>query len=229
VLLGADYSQIELRVLAHLSGDAQLIDAFRAGQDIHARTAARIFHCPEPAVTPDQRRTAKVVNFGLLYGMGAFRLSRDLRVPMSEAQSIIDEYFGAFPAVRAYLDGTVRQAREHGFVTMMSGRHRTIEGIASGNRNERAGAERMALNAPIQGTAADVIKVAMVRLRQRLRDSALDARMVLQVHDELLLEVRADHADAVAPIVRETMEQACVLDVPLVVEVKTGRAWSDVH
>ena len=227
--VSADYSQIELRVLAHLSGDQQLIEAFRRDLDVHAWTAARIFHCDEGVVTPDQRRVAKVVNFGLLYGMGAFRLARDLKVSMGEAQRVIDDYFGAFPAVRRYLDGIIATARETGRVTMMSGRHRAIEGIKASNRNERNAAERMALNAPIQGTAADIIKVAMVRLRDRLRADRFDARMVLQVHDELVLEVREGQGDAVAAVLREVMESAMALAVPLKVEVGRGHVWSELH
>jgi DNA polymerase-1 len=225
--VAADYSQIELRVLAHLSGDGQLAEAFHAGLDIHRRTAARLFHAGEAEVTPDQRRVAKVVNFGLLYGMGAFRLGRDLKIPVGEAQGIIDEYFAAFPDVRRYLDGTLETARATGRVPMLSGRHREIPGISSSNRNERLAAERMALNAPIQGTAADVIKVAMVRLRERLLADRLDARMVMQVHDELVLEVRDGQADAVAAVLKEVMEGAYALSVPLVVEVGRGKVWSD--
>lgn len=226
-LVSADYSQIELRVLAHMSKDPQLAEAFRSGADIHRRTAARIFHVEEDDVTPEQRRAAKVVNFGLLYGMGPYRLSRDLKISVHEAQSIIDEYFSAFPAVRTYLDWILETARNTGRVPMLSGRHRLIEGINSRDRNERAAAERMALNAPIQGTAADVIKAAMVNLRERLRAEGLDARLVMQVHDELILEAREGQGDRVAAVLKEVMENAYELSVPLVVEVSRGRSWAD--
>ncbi len=227
--VSADYSQIELRVLADLSGDESLVDAFRRGVDIHARTAARVFHCDESAVTPDQRRTAKVINFGLLYGMGAFRLGRDLKIPMAEAQHVIDDYFGAFPSVRRYLDSTLTLARTDGFVTTASGRRRPIEGIHATHRTERAAAERMAQNMPIQGTAADIIKIAMVRLRDRLLADGLPARLVLSVHDELVLETREGTGDAVAAVLREVMENAWPLSVPLAVEVGRGHVWSVLH
>jgi DNA polymerase-1 len=227
--VSADYSQIELRVLAHLSGDESLVDAFRSGLDIHARTAARIFHCDEAVVTPDQRRTAKVVNFGLLYGMGAFRLGRDLKIPQSQAQHIIDDYFGAFPSVRRYLDSTLELARTQGHVQTAFGRRRSIEGIAAANRNERAGAERMALNMPIQGTAADIIKIAMVRMRDRLLADGLPARLVLSVHDELVLETREGTGQEVAAVLREVMEGAWQMSVPLSVEVGRGHVWSKLH
>jgi len=227
--VSADYSQVELRVLAHLSQDAALVEAFATGADIHARTAARIFHCNEDAVTSDMRRTAKVVNFGLLYGMGAFRLSRDLKISQAEATSIIDEYFGAFPGVRRYLDETIALARATGSVRTMSGRPRLIEGIGATNRNVRAAAERMATNTPIQGTAADLIKTAMVHLSQRLRQTGLAARMVLQVHDELVLEAREGQGDAVAVLLRDTMENAGNLSVPLRVDVGRGHMWSELH
>lgn len=227
--VSADYSQIELRVLAHLSGDESLIEAFREGRDIHARTAARVFRCAEADVTPDMRRTAKVVNFGLLYGMGPFRLGRDLKIPQSEAKRIIDDYFGAFPRVRAFLDGTLESARTSGFVMTLTGRRRAADGINASKHQERASAERMALNMPIQGLAADIIKVAMVRLRERLLEAGLDARIVLQVHDELVLECAQDQADRVADLLRDTMQGAYPLSVPLAVEVGRGRVWSDLH
>jgi DNA polymerase-1 len=227
--VSADYSQIELRVLAHLSGDPALVSAFRSGIDIHARTASRIFHCEEAAVTPDQRRTAKVINFGLLYGMGAYRLARDLGIPNAEAQHFIDDYFAAFPGVRVYLDATIAGAREKGSVATLSGRRRAIEEIGSHNHNLRSAAERMATNTPIQGTAADILKIAMVRLREKLASAGLDSRMVLQVHDELVLEVREGAGFAVSELLRTEMEAAFDLAVPLVVEVGRGRDWADLH
>jgi len=223
--LSADYSQIELRVLAHLSGDEELIRAFEQGADIHARTAARVFGCDEARVTPEMRRFAKTINFGLLYGMGAFRLARDLGISQTEAQRFISDYFAAFPKVRGYLNGVVEEARRNGFVSTITGRRRRIEGLDDRNHNLRAAAERMALNTPIQGSAADIIKAAMVRLRERLR--GLDARMVLQVHDELVLEVREGAAEQVGRLVREVMESAWPLRVPLKVDLKHGRRWSE--
>ncbi len=227
--VSADYSQIELRVLAHLSQDAALIEAFATGADIHAQTAARIFHCDEAQVTPDMRRTAKIINFGLLYGMGAFRLARDLRIGRTEADAFIAEYFAAFPGVRRYLDETILRARDEGSVATLSGRRRAIEGIAASNHNLRTAAERMATNTPIQGTAADLIKEAMVRLDQRLREGRVQARLVLQVHDELVLEAREGQGDAVAAILRDCMEGAGNLAVPLRVDVGRGRVWSELH
>ena len=227
--VSADYSQIELRVLAHLSGDESLIQAFCEGRDIHAWTSARLFHCEESEVTPEQRRAAKAINFGLLYGMGAFRLSGDMGLSRGEAQRFIDDYFKAFPGVREYLDHTIEQAREEGVVRTLSGRVRPLEDLTSSNHNRRTAAERMATNPPIQGTAADIIKVAMVRLREKLLEKGLDARMALQVHDELVLEVREGLGDEVAGLLAEVMEGAWQLDVPLKVEVGRGRVWSELH
>lgn len=226
-LLSADYSQIELRVLAHLSRDDALIEAFRQGADIHSRTAARVFRVPEADVTSDMRRFAKTINFGLLYGMGAFRLARDLGIDQAEAQRFIEEYFAAFPRVRQYLEGVVEGARRDGLVRTIAGRRRAIEGLHDRNHNVRSAAERVALNSPIQGSAADIIKVAMVRLRERLRESRLNARMVLQVHDEVVVEVKEGETAEVGRLAREVMEEAWTLEVPLVVEVKVGKRWSD--
>lgn len=227
--VSADYSQIELRVLAHLSQDNGLINAFMSGADIHARTASQIFHCEEKDVTPEQRRIAKTVNFGILYGMSAFRLGRDLKISTHDAAKIISEYFSIFPDVKRFLEATISFARENGFVKTLTGRSRVIEGINSTNHNERSAAERMALNTPIQGTAADIIKVAMVRLRERLRSEGLDAHMVLQVHDELVLEVNNDEGDDASKLLKEVMENAFDLVVPLKVDVGRGKTWADLH
>ncbi len=218
-----------MRVLAHLSRDEALIEAFRQGVDIHARTAARVFRVTESGVTPDMRRLAKTINFGLLYGMGAFRLARDLGIDQAEAQRFISDYFAAFPKVKEYLEGVVEGARREGVVRTITGRRRAIEGLSDRNHNLRAAAERMALNTPIQGSAADIIKIAMVRLWERLRASGLDARMVLQVHDELVIEVREGQTAEVGSLVREVMEGAWALDVPLVVDLKRGRVWSELQ
>lgn len=227
--ISADYSQIELRVLAHLSEDSALIEAFLEGADIHARTAARVFKVPEAEVTPQMRRFAKTINFGLLYGMGAFRLARDLGISQGEAQRFIDDYFAAFPRVREYLFGVVESARQLGYVQTITGRRRMIEGLNDRNHNVRAAAERMALNTPVQGSAADIIKIAMVRLRDRLKRGGYDARLVLQVHDELVLEVREGQVEEVAGVMKEIMEQAWVLRVPLVVEISRGKVWSQMQ
>jgi len=227
--VSADYSQIELRVLAHLSGDEVLAEAFRTSADIHRRTAARLFHCAEDQVTPDQRRAAKTINFGVLYGMGAFRLGRDLRIPMAEAQHFIDDYFAAFPAVRSFLDRTLEEARTRGYVVTALGRRRRIEGLADRNHNLRAQAERMAINMPVQGTAADILKIAMVRVRERLRREMPEARLVLTVHDELIVETPEGSGDAVSDLLREEMTRAYPLRVPLSVEIGRGRSWSDLH
>ena len=196
--ISADYSQIELRVLAHLSKDQSLIEAFTQGADIHARTASKIFHVAQELVTADMRRTAKVVNFGLLYGMGAFRLGRDLKIPRGEAERLISDYFNAFPMVKVFLDKTVEDATKQGFVFTETGRRRSASGLVATNKLEQAATKRMVLNMPIQGLAADIIKIAMVRLRQALIDQNLDARIVMQVHDELVLESSTACGDQVA-------------------------------
>ncbi|HOU53951.1 MAG TPA: DNA polymerase I [Myxococcota bacterium] len=227
--ISADYSQIELRILAHLSGDQALAEAFQGSADIHRRTAARFFHCPEDQVTPDQRRAAKAINFGVLYGMGAYRLGRDLRIPIGEAQHFIDDYFAAFPAVRAFLDRTLEEARIRGYVVTALGRRRRIEGLSDRNHNLRAQAERMAINMPVQGTAADILKIAMVRVRDRLRIEVPEARLVLTVHDELIVEAPEGTGETVATLLREEMTRAFPLRVPLAVEIGRGRSWSDLH
>jgi len=229
VFVSADYSQIELRVLAHMSDDESLVDAFKLGKDIHSRTASMVYGCEEAAVTAEMRRTAKVINFGLLYGMGAFRLSGDLGISMAEAKRFIDDYFSAFPRVRGFLDSTMEFAKEKGYVETLYGRRREIEGILSKNRNTQAAAERMAVNTPIQGTAAEIIKVAMVRLRERLIREKLDARIVMQVHDELVLEANETQADKVAEVLGDEMRGACRLSVPLEAEIEQGRTWSELH
>jgi len=227
-LLAADYSQIELRVLAHLSGEPALAAAFARGDDIHRATAALVFGVAPELVSPEHRRAAKTINFGLIYGMGAFALGRDLKIPTAEAQRFIDAYFAGLPRVREYLEGTKETARRTGKVTTLFGRVRWIAGLDSGNPNVRGNAERMAINAPVQGTAADLIKLAMVRLHGELERRRLPARMLLQVHDELVLEVRSEAAAEVTALVREVMEGAAALSVPLKVDVGSGRSWADV-
>lgn len=223
LLVAADYSQIELRVLAHLAEEPTLIEAFAAGEDIHAATAALVFGVAPELVGPDQRRAAKTINFGLIYGMGAFSLGKDLGVSSAEAQRFIDGYFARLPRVREFIEATKAQARATGRVSTLFGRIRRIEGLDAPSPQLRGNAERQAINAPVQGTAADLIKLAMIRLFARLGRSA--ARMVLQVHDELIVEAPADDATAVGALMREVMEGVGDLRVPLRVDVGVGRSW----
>jgi DNA polymerase I len=229
VLLSADYSQIELRVLAHLSDDPALLDAFAHGEDVHQRTAAEVFGVAKEQVTSEMRRTAKAVNFGIAYGQSAFGLSQRLDLPTKEAQAIIDRYFARYAGVRTWLDRTIAQAKKDGAVTTLFGRRRLLPELKSRNFAARQGAERIAVNTPIQGTAADLIKLAMIRVAQRLADARLGARMVLQVHDELLFEVPASELEQVTPLVVGAMSEVGALKVPLVVDVGTGASWATAH
>lgn len=226
LLVAADYSQVELRLLAHLSGDAALIETFRRGEDIHRATAAKIFGIHPELVSPDQRRGAKTINFGILYGMGPFALAGQLGVPQGEAKSFIAAYFQQFPSIRACLDGILAKARETGATETILGRLRPIPGIADRNHAVRANAERMAMNAPFQGSAADLIKKAMISLDGRLRAEVPTARMLLQVHDELVLECDAADTPRVAAIAKETMEGVAALAVPLTVDTASGSDWA---
>ncbi|MBN1957848.1 MAG: DNA polymerase I [Desulfuromonadales bacterium] len=228
-LLSADYSQVELRVMAHMADVAALIESFLAGEDIHKRTAGEIFNVFPELVTDEMRRQAKTINFGVLYGMGAFSLAKDLGISRSEAQQFIDQYFQRYPAVLSYLEEKKAEAREHQYVTTILGRRCAIPEINSKNGAVRSYAERNAINYPIQGSAADIIKVAMVRLDKRLREENLQARMLLQVHDELVLEVPEDELELVKGIVRNEMEQAVSLDLPLKVDIGTGKNWAEAH
>jgi len=225
LLLAADYSQIELRVLAHLSGDPALAAAFAAGHDIHRATAALVFRVDPEAVTSEQRRAAKTINFGLIYGMGAYALGRDLGVPPGEAQGFIDAYFAGMPKVREWLDATRDEARRTGKVTTMFGRVRWISGLDSRNAAVRGNAERMAINAPVQGTAADLIKLAMIRLDRAL--GAGTTHLLLQVHDELVLEVDEGERASAAAEVRAAMEGVAELRVALRADTGAGRSWAD--
>ena len=229
VIVSADYSQIELRIMAHLCGDEHLIHAFREGIDVHAATAAKIFHLPVEAVSADQRRIAKTANFGIMYGISAFGLAQRLRIPRSEAKKIIDDYFASFPAIRSFIDRTVAAARENGYVETLFGRRRFIPDINSKNLTLRSLAERNAVNAPIQGTSADIIKIAMIRIDRRLRESGMAARMVLQIHDELLFEAPQTEAEALKEMVVSEMEGVIKLSVPLTVECKDGKNWLEAH
>ncbi len=226
VLLGVDYSQVELRLAAHMSGDAAMIAAFRAGQDIHAATAAAIYNVPIEQVTKAQRRHAKAINFGLIYGMSAFGLTRSSELTLAEAEDFVKAYFERFPGVKAYLDEMRRIAAQRGYVETLLGRRRYFPELQrTTNRNARNRAEREAINAPIQGTAADIIKLAMLRLPSALREAGLQAQILLQVHDELVLECPEQELDATVRVVRAVMEQAYSLRVPLVTEARYGQTW----
>jgi DNA polymerase-1 len=229
VLLAADYSQIELRIMAHLSGDESLRAAFTEDRDVHQATAAEVFECELTAVTADQRRTAKVINFGLIYGMSAFGLARNLGIERSAAQQYIERYFQRYPSVRRFMDNMRVQARELGYVETVFGRRLYLPDIRSGNPQLRQYAERAAINAPMQGTAADIIKRAMISVHEWCQDSGALARLIMQVHDELVLEVRADAIETVAAAVQDHMVEAATLSVPLRVEVGTGTNWDEAH
>jgi len=228
-ICSADYSQIELRVLAHLSGDENLLDAFASGADIHSRTAADVFGVFPEMVNPEMRRQAKVINFGVLYGMSAFGLARELGITQHQAQLYIDGYFRKYAGVRAYLDGILEGARRDGYVSTLLNRRRYLPEIASANMTVRQFAERMAVNTPIQGTAADLIKIAMIRIHRRLREEGLTARMIMQVHDELVFEVPATERETVLDRVKREMEGAYRLKVPLTVEIGFGANWDEAH
>lgn len=227
LLLSADYSQVELRVLAHLTQDPGLLEAFAHQEDVHASTAAALFDLPVDRVTPEQRRVAKTVNFGLIYGMSEYGLAQRLGIDRQEAAHFIETYFARYPNVRDYLEETVNRGREQGYVATVLGRRRYIPQLRSKNRNVRAAAEREAINAPIQGSAADIIKIAMLRLERALQESNLRSRMLLQVHDELVLEVPEGEVETIVPLVTEMMEEAYRLDAPLRVDVRTGPTWGD--
>jgi DNA polymerase-1 len=227
VLLSADYSQVELRILAHISQDESLIEAFRRGADIHRATASKMFNIPEAELTAEQRRAAKTINFGVLYGMSAFRLSNELNIPTAQAKDFIDAYFARYPKVSGYLERTLEEARATGKVTTLFGRVRYIPEIHNRSFTVRGNAERMATNAPIQGTAADLLKLAMIALARRLDDDGRGARMLLTVHDEIVIETPEASAADVAGIVKETMENIHPLAVPLAVDARWGKSWYD--
>ncbi len=229
VLLAADYSQIELRLLAHLSKDKLLVEAFRRGDDIHTLTASQVFGVPPLMVTPDHRRQAKVVNFGIVYGLSAFGLSQNLGIEPSEARKFIDAYFEKYAGVRAFIDATLEQTRRDQKVSTLFGRIRPIPDINSKNATQRGFAERTAVNTPLQGTAADLIKLAMIRIDEEVRKRGLMSRMTLQVHDELVFEVPENELDAMKSLVREHMEKAYSLEVPLLVEIGVGPNWRDME
>jgi DNA polymerase-1 len=227
VILAADYSQIELRLLAHFSQDELLVEAFRRGEDIHTLTASQVFGVPPLMVTADHRRQAKVVNFGIVYGLSAFGLSQNLGIEPSEAKQFINAYFEKYAGVRRFIDTTLEQVRRDGKVRTLFGRVRPIPDINSKNANQRGFAERTAVNTPLQGTAADLIKIAMIRIDKAISEREMKSRMTLQVHDELVFEVPESEVDIMKSLVREEMENAHRLSVPLLVEVGLGKNWRD--
>lgn len=226
-LISADYSQIELRILAHMSNDSGLIDAFNRGIDIHTRTASEIFKVSPDAVTPDLRRAAKTVNFGIIYGISPFGLSESLGIAPKEAAGLIESYFTGHKGVREFIDKTLHEVKNNGYVTTLLNRKREIPDINSSNANIRQQAERMAINTPIQGTAADLIKIAMIRISNQLAKRGLKTRMILQIHDELLFEVPEKEMEEMKKLIKYEMESALELSVPLVVDIRTGRNWAE--
>lgn len=227
ILVDADYSQIELRVLAHISGDEHMIEAFRSGFDIHASTAAKIFGVPKEDVTAEMRSAAKAINFGLVYGMGEFSLAQDLKISLKAAKEYMEDYLGSYPKVRQYMKDTVDFAKQHGYVATILGRRREIPEISSKNFQLRAFGERVALNTPIQGSAADIIKLAMVNVFRRLEEKQLRSKLILQVHDELIIEAHKDEVEQVKELLRYEMEHVFELAAPLKVDMNVGRSWYD--
>lgn len=227
--LSADYSQIELVILAHLSGDPGLCEAFQTGSDVHRRTGALIFGVPEDQVTPQQRRVAKTINFGVMYGMSSFRLSRELGIPRKDADRFLEFYFQQYPRIQTFIEETIRKAEESGKVSTILGRERPVPHITSRNKTEKMAAERIAINTPIQGSAADIVKLSMIRIIEKLKEARLSSRLILQVHDELILEVPPEELDRVKVLVQEEMEQVYPLRVPLRVSIEIGSSWGELH
>ena len=229
VLVSADYSQIELRIAAALSGDRAMLDAFAAGADIHAATAARVYDVEPLFVTPEMRARCKMVNFGIIYGISPFGLAQRLNLPRKQAGELIDAYFARYPGIRRYMEQSVAEAREKGYAQTVLGRRRYLRDINSRNATARQSAERNAINTPVQGSAADLIKLAMVRVARDLKAAGLKSRLVLQIHDELLFDVPRAEESALRTLVREAMVGALDLGVPLEVELGSGRTWLDAH
>jgi DNA polymerase-1 len=229
IILSADYSQIELRLLAHYSGDPILIEAFEQDQDIHTRTAVEVFELLPGMITSEMRRQAKVINFGIIYGMSPFRLSKELGISQKMAKIYIENYFRRYEGVKRFTEEIIAEARTAGKVTTLFGRHRRLPDISSKNRAAREFAERTAINTPLQGTAADLIKVAMIQIHQALSEMNLKSKMLLQVHDELLFEVPPKELQTVVEYVTKIMEGVYELNVPLKVDIKTGENWAKVH
>ena len=228
-IVAADYSQVELRIMAHFSQDEHLLSAFRNGDDIHAATAAKIFGVELSEVTSDMRRKAKTANFGIIYGISAFGLAERMEVSRTEAKQLIDSYFNTYPRIKDYIAECVEEARKTGYILTAFGRRRYLPDINSRNAVVRGYAERNAVNAPIQGTAADIIKVAMIRIDRRLREEKLRAKMILQVHDELNFSVPPEELERVKELVISEMEQAFAMSVPLIADCGTGKNWLEAH
>jgi DNA polymerase-1 len=231
ILISADYSQIELRIVAAISGDANMCEAFRSGKDIHTATAAKVYNIAEADVTKEMRYKAKSVNFGIIYGQGAFGLADNLGIPRSEAKEIIDNYKKEFAGITSYMDNTIQFAKEHGYVQTLMGRKRWLKDINSANFTVRGYAERNAINSPIQGTAADMIKLAMIAIHKRIREAGLQSRMILQVHDELVFDALPEELDTLKPLILEGMKTALPLpnEVPVEAELGTGVNWLEAH
>ena len=229
VIVSADYSQIELRIMAHLSCDEHLVSAFREGMDVHRATAAKIFHIPPEEVTKEQRGIAKTANFGIMYGISAFGLAQRLGSSRFAAKKIIDDYFENFPSISSYIEAAIAGARENGYVETLFGRRRYLPDINARNANARALAERNAVNAPIQGTSADIIKLAMIAVDRRIREEGLRSRMVLQIHDELVFDAVPEEVSRLKEIVVHEMEHVMELSVPLTVECNEGKNWLEAH
>jgi len=231
VLLSADYSQIELRIVAAISGDPAMCEAFQKGTDIHTATAAKVYNIAEEEVTKEMRYKAKSVNFGIIYGQGAFGLADNLGISRTEAKEIIDNYKKQFAGIQQYMDNTINFAREHGYVQTLMGRKRWLRDIGSSNFTVRGFAERNAINSPIQGTAADMIKMAMIKVHKMMKDEGFKSRMILQVHDELIFDVYREELDRLKPLILDAMQSALILpnDVPVVAEAGTGNNWLEAH
>jgi len=229
VILSADYSQIELRILAHISEDEHLVNGFKSGEDVHRQTAARIFDVPLEDVTGVQRDRAKTINYGVIYGMGAQRLAKETGLSQDEARDFIDSYYEVYPGIRDYIDRTVAYAKEHGFVETMLGRRRLLPDINTTDRRNQSMSERLAVNTPIQGTAADLIKVAMIRIDEKLRSNNYRGIMIIQVHDELVFDLPESEIEAIQTLVRDEMEHALELSVPLKVGIGWGSTWLEAH
>ncbi len=229
VLMSADYSQIELRIVASISGDANMCEAFQLGKDIHTATAAKVFGVPEAEVTKEMRYKSKSVNFGIIYGQGPFGLSENLNISRTEAKNLIDSYFREYAAIREYMDDQMAFAREHGYVQTLLGRKRWLRDINSANATVRSFAERNAVNAPIQGTAADMIKIAMINIHRELNEQKFKSRMLLQVHDELVFDVYKPELEKLKALVEQNMREALPLKVPVEVGIGTGNNWLEAH
>ena len=227
VFVDADYSQIELRILAHCSGDEQLIQAYREARDIHRMTASQVFHVPFDEVTDLQRRNAKAVNFGIVYGISSFGLSQDLSISRKEAAQYIEHYFESYPGIKTFLDKCVSDAKEKGYAETLYGRRRPMPELKSSNFMQRSFGERVAMNSPIQGTAADIMKLAMIEVSRRIKEEGYKSRVLLQVHDELVVEAVSEEKENLKTLLKETMESVVELKVPLIADVHEGKNWAE--